>query len=32
VHLVARDDGDLPATDQAHDVIDLLERMADLRD
>ena len=29
---VVREDGDLPATDQVHDFVDLLERMADLRD
>jgi hypothetical protein len=29
---VVREDGGLPATDQVHDFIDLLERMADLRD
>jgi len=29
---VVREDGGLPETDQVHDFVDLLERMADLRD
>ena len=29
---VVREDGGLPGTDQVHDFVDLLERMADLRD
>lgn len=29
---VVRENGELPATDQVHDFVDLLERMADLRD
>ena len=28
---VAREDGDLPPTDQAHDFLDLLERLTELR-
>jgi hypothetical protein len=29
---VVREDGSLPATTQVHDFVDLLTRMADLRD